>query len=364
MTPWTEAEPRYTVSSTRIENLLDTCDLAAEGPALSLCSSKMQLLPTEIVLEIVKYLDMSAAFALRRTCGRFHDMIDVYIGDIFPPMVRPECWALDPDQLAFLSLLDRDNALSTSKMICSDCRRLVDEACFSPEARYQDPSVRKCIGHAGSIWICPHIIWSYMDIIWIGVGNRWHPLATCQCPVSLDSMPGSALSVNYDLIDNFAWKESHFPDIIQTLEDAKIQLCPHQRSDDQAILSSLHVGCPTLRPRRDSSHHCFDERHEKSRCQICDTRLHFYVDYFDESQRFGTFGITVTRLLEGEVSGSIGDVTDQRWMNQVTRPGKFVLLAHQWEQYMGKKAGRTGRASTGSVSGSGSPAKDEQGIVW
>lgn len=315
---------------------------------------RLQQLPTELVLEITQYLPLASAIALSHTCHKFRQMTDVYIGDLFPPIVagvyghidaQGKDEALQAEQLEFLNFLAADGKLSASQMVCNDCKKLQNTNLFSPHARRQKPSERKCIGHEGGVWVCPHRIFTHADCkkletrFWERTNRK-----ECRCPVTAASSAHFTLSVKYSVLT--ASPSSVFglflnvEGLVETLKAAKIPFCPHQRSDDLDIIENIYSRCPKSKRNMNSYVHtsgwemnAYKHRTDwytkvRPECHSCQTQIEFGLGHGEHNR--SRIEVTVSRRL-GD-SKEIYPVTDSKWYMSVMKSQHFDSLARDWDR--------------------------------
>lgn len=318
---------KFTTGFRQVSNALDS------RVALFRDKRRLQWLPTEIIIEITQGLCSTSAFSLSQTCHRFREMANVFIGDLFPPekegrgtIYGTAGQPLQPHQLAFLGMLERDRKLSGSKMICGICKTLHETRVFSSTARREDSSVRKCIGRRSSLWICPHRIWSFDDFL-APEFSRLEDQAKekCQCPVSVYFNGPAKLFITYPLVEMSEGSELHFEQVVNILKRAKFPFYPHQRSDSPSIIRSFHENCRGFLLR--GAVNCKkQDLHAGLTCKYCNHVLQFGMN------KWGGNCYAATVLRGSSFSESASPVTESSWCRNLTAPDEFNSLAHEWER--------------------------------
>ena len=289
-------------------------------------------LPTEIILEITKDLPAASGLSLSHTCSRFLQIADVFIGDLFPPSQRKpdnETRRMTTEQLAFVCMLERDGSLTSSKLVCSFCEYLQKRKYFSPAARAQVPQDRKCIGHGGGIWICPHLIWDYETTI--NLKNRdqcrpsWPFQGNCHCPVYASFLSESTLMLAYPLYRLKEHDTFDFEQLIPILRAAKLTICSHWESDDQRFLDSFRFNRhPSgLKEQLRKWRETFNRQ-----CLKCGTEVEIGMG---GSGRNLYLVLWVYRLYDDKKHYRR---LDSQWIKIATQPHEYAARAQRWQHYL------------------------------
>ena len=141
---------------------------AMEAP---LYVSGIEKLPVEILDQIMQDLPSSVKLSLRYTCRTLCLRSSLAIEQIFAR--RPH------ERLLFLCMLERDGKLSPWKLACSTCVKALDRSLFLTKSIGERPFKRKCRGHEGRMWICPHKIWDYTQVRAFRNGSVVTPSIRC-----------------------------------------------------------------------------------------------------------------------------------------------------------------------------------------
>ena len=298
-------------------------DLTHQGPQL-------HKLPAEIFLEITSYLNISSDLALSHTCQRLRQMSDVYITDLFPPTRKPKDRVpASPEQeatmreerLAFVAMLERDGKLAESKKVCSSCKKARKISLFSKDALRESPLVRKCYGHEGSLWICPHRAWDYTQVK-EALAHNGQQRGSCPCAVGVFISDRRTIRVEYTLVISRAWHRPDAQKVLGILKAAKIRFCPHMCSDEPFLIDSFDQRCPELWSSTGANIYCEDMRqHSMRHCWTCQTTVHFGRHLCNHHH----YVASVERKV-GDVDGMYS-VTHPGWISNLMQPKDVESLA-------------------------------------
>ena len=299
----------------------------------------LQKLPTELILEITKCLPLSSSIALSHTCSRFFRIAEVFIGELFPPTQEPKTTSkkskdrdgkMTTNQLSFICMLERDGRLASSMMVCSLCQNLKKKKYFSPAAQHQEQSARKCIGHEQRVWKCPHRIWNYQETKEVVQRyQEYHSMGDCHCSILVTRYLRNSIMVTYPLLYLDA-KNFKFERVIPLLRAAKIQFCPHMRSDDQKVHNSFHEDCPIIHNPGAGHLKCHHRRrHLLGSCWTCGAWIQF-ARYSSVSRHLV---VRVYRYF-GYDDGTMFPALDKYWINSTTPLHDLDIKKWEWQQYL------------------------------
>ena len=282
--------------------------------------SQLHRLPTEIFFEIKSYLNISSKLALTHTCQKLRQMTDVYIGDLFPPAQKYQNWAptsakpereaaMREERFVFNAMLERDGTMNALKRVCSSCKKTHEISLFTEDALQESPLVRKCRGHEGRLWICPHRAWDYTQIQ-EALARNGAEHGSCNCGVIVYTFTNWSLGsvrLEYTLMTSQQRDRLDTQKVIKILKVAKIPFCPHLRSDDPSLVDNFHPGNSGFWGSFYARTRFWDsQRKVACRCHICWTTVRFGMRYSDRyiasverkvGTKHGTYPVTSVRWI-------------------------------------------------------------------
>lgn len=335
-------------------------------------------LPTEIILNIGRYLPSSSLLSLSYTCRVIRYKMGVSIEhslgkrDIKAQLPRstfctnlpssvgitgrdlkPSLPTVVPnvhhsERLKLLCMLDRDGKLPPSKAVCSGCADTHDQSLFSRESLAQPSHERQCLGSAGRVWICPHWI---LDHNLVSTSERPSGSHMCGkrwvCVIAVrDKFPDPTVIWPITVLGckNDAPSKKLVNDILARTD---MSVCKHLRFADAFISRLYSPDCTKLWAAHfDPFCRCsMCVRHTRSpnpaghlhgirggKCRSCGTKVHFSI-HPDINGR-ETLHLVVRR----NVSGFRG-CTDPAWIARVNDPVECKELERQWQKATDEKVG-------------------------
>lgn len=129
-------------------------------------------LPTELIIDIAKYLAPSAFMSLSYSCRTIRNKMDTSILHVLGDKVSisrgsPSAPSIEVRNTRFLErlelrhMLGRDGKIFSSKAFYIGCSDTHDCCLFSAASLAQPDSRRHCLGCAGLVWACPHRTFGY-----------------------------------------------------------------------------------------------------------------------------------------------------------------------------------------------------------
>lgn len=297
-------------------------------------ASSFESLPAELLLEILRMLSLSSSLSLSRTCSKFRHVSNIDTEALFEEkstqeggdghsLTRADTMS---ERFTFLCMLERDGRLPPSKATCNTCKAVHDISLFSPVARRREQRQRECLGHEGRLWICPHRIYSFSlvesNLELLSKGPKMEK--RCNCLNQVLFLGTWCITVEYPLLTvpkrpNFSW-----PEVMKSLKQPRIRLCPHLRSSDQIVVGYFHLQCPRVEKSGSLWHRWRRGYSEVSRCKLCRTSAYFKVS---DGQDTSTLKLLVYRHL-----GKHGkDVNEPQWIAQLAMPEDFPAMEKEWQ---------------------------------
>lgn len=336
-------------------------------------------LPTEIIHIITRYLPPSGLMSLSYSCRVIRDKLNASIehslgtkiktaqlspfalGDNLPPrrsrdrrgrtQSRPTTVrnTYHTERLKLLCMLDRDQFISPSKAVCSNCADTHDRSLFSDVSLAQSSRERLCIGSAGHVRICPHWIFDYnlVNISKNPLGNHLCGIRkvcmtalgeqtrepTVVWPIFL--LDGKHETPSRELVANF-------------LARTDVHVCKHLNFSDKCLLNLYSPDCKKLRavlsvcqcatcmwqlsqPNLAGPLSPPNGRGSLSltplnggKCEICGAAVYFCI--FEERKEREILCLVVVHRRIRDFQGC----TDPAWIDQVTDPVEFEGLERKW----------------------------------
>ena len=327
-------------------------------------TSKLESLPSELLLMIASHLSDVQRLALSYVSHHLSDVLNTTVAKVIGPtqtllpsefQEKPQyrtstevAYARNADpkraqRLELLSLLDRDRPFF-EKPICSACVTTHHRSQFTNSNLRLGPLNRECIGSAGCMWICPHLIidhdFTKTDRS-LHVGseewsdfpqNRILPRNSCRPCLKTSLMktrlcPTSAVTtIPMVIVDNL--QELQSCNISSIVGKMSVFVCPHIGSgNNHGIIQNFQPRCRKLEPHGGSLF-CFkgcdcDTCPKKGRvCHICHTSAHWRVQ---DLQPGFLLLLIITREL-----GQHPKITDSQWTSQLVQPEEFDRLDSEW----------------------------------
>ena len=308
-------------------------------------------LPTEIILEIAKYLPPSSCICLSYSCRDIRNNMAVSIAYVLGDKVLESLSSISSpsvelrnyrslERMALRSLLDRDGKIPSQKVFCNGCEYAHDSSQFSLASLAQPRTERRCLGRAGRLWICPHRTIDFLQATTHGQTRTFHicggGFMTQDVNILQTDYPGwrfECCSTSWPIMKVSGGGGPSIEQVKEALSRLSAPMCPHMRLDD-ARVANFYV--PVCRMRRwsplvKSAPECrcctSSSRlpHEFSNivCNLCRTRVMFVT----ERKLGGTevLRLRVTRHLEDG-----WNCTDRRWISQVAEPADFEAYEPEW----------------------------------
>ena len=325
-------------------------------------------LPTELILTIVAKLPPSSLMSLNYSCSNIRDRLGVSIEHLLgkrdqlaqlpkfalssqlPRLTIDRGgftkWSLPTmvqnvhhgERLNLLTMLDHDGKLPPSKAVCSECADTHDRSLFSSESLARSSDVRRCLGSAGRIWICPHWIFDHNLVTTSAkpqgnhiCGKKWVTVVAIDHDVTEPTImwPIAVLRGN----DNAPTKKL----VEDFLARTDMSVCKHLRFSDKFVSSLYSPDCKKLWANDDDPFcQCSTCARQPQptvaegpdfvrggKCESCGTRVYFNISANRGGQR--KLKLVVRRKI-AEFRGC----TDPAWIEQVNDPREFAELERKW----------------------------------
>ena len=314
----------------------------------------LQLLPSEILLEIVQYLGPSSLKSLHRVCRRTNDIYirhlkthqdlesifdfsDLSLYSVFEVMIRRSFGSSHNalrhlERMAFLAMLERDDSIPPSRSICSACATTHETRCFSDETLRQMSKFRECLGTSGRMWICPNTILSFEQVRTLGGHLRRHVIIQ-DCD-SLSVAGRMAMTVKWPLLHTPPGYVPLSSCVSALLSLLHAPVCPHWQLKDSFVISQYDEECKLLKPTETiddldmpSPCECNGCTGRTGECVHCGTKVQFVFGY--DIHFKSTLFVTSSRKL-----GIYKNCTDPTWIAQLNHSSDFTNLERAWKQTM------------------------------
>ena len=334
-------------------------------------------LPTEIILNVTQYLPPSGVMSLSYSCRTIREKINASIehslgkknkiaqlspfalGDNLPPGMfgnrrdrtqTPPVTVRSPyhtERLKLLCMLDRDQAISPSKAVCSSCADTHDRSKFSELSLAQPPCDRRCIGSTGHVWICPHWIFDYNMVNISNNAEGEHSCGNGYVIMSTRRVETTQPLIIWPFVLAGKHETPSEKLVADFLAQTDVNLCKHLHLSDmtlshvyspdckkmRAIISNCQ--CPTCVWQR--SHPSLDrklsppntldsltlENLTGGKCDFCGVAVRFEI--YEGGRERELLCLLVRRRIP-----SFQGCTDRAWIDQVTDPVDFKGLERKW----------------------------------
>ena len=332
-------------------------------------------LPTELILNVTQYLPSSGLMSLSYSCRTIRTKINASIeyslgtkkkiaqlspfalGDNIPPRMfgnirgrtqTPPATVRSPyqtERLKLLCMLDRDQIISPSKAVCSNCADTHDRLKFSEPSLAQSSCDRRCIGSAGYVWICPHWIFDYNMV---NMSNN--PKGEHDCGNGYVIMYASRVETTQpNIIWPFVLARKHETPskeyVANFLAQTDVNLCKHLRLSDMTLLQLYSPDCKKLRAVVSNCQcpTCVWQRSHSNlagqlsppfptggKCDFCGVAVCFKI--YEGRREQELLCLLVRRRIP-----SFQGCTDRAWIDQVTDPVEFEGLERKWTAAVNNK---------------------------
>ncbi|KAF1850624.1 uncharacterized protein K460DRAFT_350657 [Cucurbitaria berberidis CBS 394.84] len=183
-------------------------------------TSQIQLLPPELLLQIIDFLPATSIPSFRVTCHYFQGICKTMsVASRLHSLL-----ATERDEIAWLHRVDRFHHLAEreknfetpylqgTKILCSFCTDLHPSSLFYKAEELKSANERKCIGSTAPFYICPGVQLTFKGVCGLYDRREWY---TCFCQDickhdSHQSEPLIGSSIQRTLI-RISYKESYMP---------------------------------------------------------------------------------------------------------------------------------------------------------
>lgn len=298
------------LSVSKMGLLLSSSHSSTKGAAL------LHTIPTELTLLVKAYLPPSSLLSLSYTCKKFYLSSTVVVEDIFPKQHTAGHGGVEErgERLAFLCMLERDQRLSKSKLVCSSCIKVRDTSSFSISAVRDVPSERQCLCHEGKMWICPRNVWDCSQVqAFRDDPNRCQTYGPCECKNHSVWLRGGNLTTLRPLLALDAGSPMSAISITTVLRPLDLNACPHIKLNDPVVLRWFLEDYGMSQADRTC----------KRKCLVCKATFEFELGTPLNGKRVLNF--VIQRNLD------IYDVADPDWISQLSYPHEFADLERAWD---------------------------------
>lgn len=299
-------------------------------------------IPTELILDIAKYLPPSTFMSLSYSCRTIRNRMNASIAHVLGDKVAfsrgsSSTPSIEVRNTRFLErlelrlMLDRDGINSSSTAFCVGCNDTHDCSLFSIASLAQPDSKRRCLGSAGLVWACPHRTIGY-DKASRNTGDL--DLHTCAGMIFVDGGAGCGWFTNRDGCITL-WRIMRVPlDCVPSNEEVKEALgplnapiCPHLRLNDAVVANAYSQECRKLRGGLALDCQCsvcLASSSAGAFCEYCNIWIYFSIK--SESYGLETLRIYIRRSFE-----EMSSCTDRAWIFHVSDPADFEEYEMAWQ---------------------------------
>lgn len=323
--------------------------LPANPPSTSSSRSTPKL-PMELWFMIQRVLqeqvqDHHSLLSLSYACPHIYRNVDPefveQILERYPPASSQGHEVFHRRRAEFIRMLQRDENFGKQppssdktrlELVCKDCVKPRPLSLFSVAAPRKLADRQRCLGHEGSMWICPNNVWDYQFVK--NLRNRpgdYQPAVSspfygpCPCGNHTIWLGKQSLIQERPILRQPVWRQSRNQRItrrylIEALRRIKVRICPHVSFSDDTVAELFSTDCNLL----NHPPWCVTcQRHIRS-CTICGTNFRF------ELQNDGPHEVLV-KIVTSRPLPNFFDVTDPSWVNQLALPLEVPSLEREWE---------------------------------
>lgn len=306
-------------------------------------------LPTEIILDIAKYMALSGQISLSYSCRQIRRKMGASLIHLLTkegPRVSLSDTELSVEsrnirlleRLELRSMLDRDGRIPSLQIFCVGCEAAHDSSLFPTSSLEQLGTERRCLGSASRVWVCPH-----QTVDYDRAANSKEAMENQDCDkifVALhSSRPTTYRSAEFSY-------STFWPIILvrgecvpsreqvkEALAPLNASMCPHLRLNDVRTAEFYHPDCQRLRcglgdnnPSPDCGCSlCSSDRWRfRTVCDFCGTQLGFCI------KEYGDIGIESLYLVSRRSIQDVRSPTDRSWICQVADPVDFEAYERAW----------------------------------
>lgn len=301
-------------------------------------NSALQNLPVELVHQITELLAPVALTSLGHTCRYFRTSID---RSSMTDSVRPRDydgrprrpWESEHEKLfreeclEILCMLERDGKIPADRLICSQCITTHSKAMFSQVSLTACSLQRKCLGHTGRVWICPHLVFSHEQIYgdrfsaFREVMRNYRGCRTCGWNIYSD---GFRSFIAFAVVSIFEDSDLDDDKVVAVLGALDATICPHLRLSDPFVSSLYHRECGLIkRPGKARNYHCNCRAGAmRHLCPTCSAQINFMIH--DSFSGPSTLNIVVSRNF------AHSHVASADWKSQIAQPDELEAVERGW----------------------------------
>ena len=326
------------------EDLLTSLNLGCEKVAINLPD-----LPTEIILDVAKYLAPSSQVSLSYSCRQIRNKMGASLIDILAeeqPMasLSDSTLSIESQNIRWLerlklrSMLLRDGKIFSVRW-CVGCKVTHDTSLFPMSSRPQPSTGLRCLGRANRMWICPHRIIDYDQ-----AADSYPDRDVHNCGgvvVSLDRPDFRLRDFKFHTL--CIWplvfvrgESAPSRELVQkALRSLNAPVCPHLRLNDARIAELYLPNWQRQRCELCTSGsatpvcRCWSRTSEfrfQTVCDFCGTQLVFMI----RPHPCRGFCIDVLSLVLMRRIRDVRSPIDRSWIRQVADPVDFREYAMAW----------------------------------
>ena len=285
-------------------------------------------LPVELVCQIREHLDPLAIRALSYTCHYLRDMIDLEShGDrnlLRTYKGRPQAFCTGNDSpfrsecLGILIMLERDGKIPDERLVCNPCGTTHAKEFFPPQSESTCSSERMCIGHAGRIWVCPHIQLNHAEVQsahWPSNGGLKAPAICKACRQTVVyHLPHTIVRFPLlTILDDTSLDNSNVRMLLGTLHAA---VCQHLRLSNPFVSTIYDKECKMMeliiKARIPDDCICSSCKVGRN-CPQCATSFLFWIRNCSRGVQILTLSVFRSPFQ--------GGVLSEKWKQQIVQPG-------------------------------------------
>ena len=304
-------------------------------------ATSLKALPTELLLDVSRYLSPSDLVSLRYVCRQLSLIFADSMKDFSLEYALPQYTPFGPSRLQMrdaallkhlermklLRLLDRDQIICPGRAVCGACCSLHNVSLFSKDELQKPCGTRQCLGREGRLWICPETILNYDQLEAYEYYSNIEPFRRCDTcdhheSIQLDTMV--IIRSLFDITENVYVSRAEVANLLQHYD---LRICPHVRLGSTEVLSFLFPGSRNKNRKvnlKDSlSCGCAECSRPIHTCSICNTTVGLGTKRFDGDRR--RLQVSIWRQ-----DHSFRGATDPLWIAQLAFPSEFESLREEW----------------------------------
>lgn len=254
--------------------------IASQHHKHNVSQSRLYILPTELLREVMDYLPLSDAMALGVTCTRFYEAVASPILENDPSK---------ENGFNVLAQLEISLGPWHSKPLCGGCLTSHNDDFFWDNQLELGPVQRRCKSTQKLVWLHPGLVTSFRELKQLAIDIRGFraPLRSTNpeaCSIQYANFDKKGTVLLDHSIDLLRFRYGNRPllkSVFKFLEKFNIPICPHMTTGDPMIADIYRKDVLQYAPDSvDGWHHTCPVRN-------CKTIVHFRVEHYREGPLSG-----------------------------------------------------------------------------